>query len=72
VAFRFALCVISVDDFKFAEAVEEVNSEGNSCAGEAGVEAEFGAELGVIGNPKLGGAEIVTNSGAIRARIKVR
>jgi hypothetical protein len=69
VAFRFVLCVIGVDDFKFPEEVKEVNGDGTACAGGVGEDVE---ELGVLGKPKLGGAEIVTKSGAIRATIKVR
>lgn len=69
VEFKFAPCVICADDFKFAE---EVTGDATSCDSDDGVEGEVGAELGVFGKPKLGGAEIVTKSGAIRATIRVR
>jgi hypothetical protein len=69
VEFKFAPCVIGADDFKLAEVVK---GDGTSCDVEVGVEGEVDAEVGLFVKPRLGGAVMVTKSGAIRATINAR
>ena len=69
VEFKFAPCVIGAEDFKLTE---EVNGESTSGDSEAELVGELEEVLGVFGKPKLGGAEMDTKSGAIRATIKAR
>ena len=64
--FKFELWVIGVDVFRL---LGIANGDETSGEGKVGEEVEA---LGVLGKPKLGGAEIVTKSGAMSARISVR